>query len=317
MFSKISIIVCDVKANVFRIVRHFPLIGEKIKRKKYGRQRVMTIQEGRNILQTAIKEGKPFMAARFGTTEGAALYEYHRMQKLGVKYNQIHLDRMFVQAGFFPKQTDKLFQWAELETEACANIDLLGVMNFFGEEWIVKKYCNHARLMPNGGLGSARKGWASVLGGKKVLVIHPFSETIERQYREHREEIFPGTNALPSFDLQCIKAVQTIADQEDDRFDDWFAALDYMTEEIQKRDFDVALIGCGAYGFILASRIKQMGKIAVHMGGSLQTLFGIKGQRWDKNESVPYNDAWVYPSEEETPKGFEKVEGGCYWNPQK
>ena len=28
-----------------------------------------------------------------------------------------------------------------------------------------------------------------------------------------------------------------------------------------------------------------------------------------------YNDAWVYPDESYKPKGFEKVEGGCYWAP--
>ena len=70
-----------------------------------------------------------------------------------------------------------------------------------------------------------------------------------------------------------------------------------------------------AYGFQLASKVKRMGKIAVHMGGSLQTLFGIKGVRWNKNEAQLYNDAWVYPSEAETPKGYEKVENGAYWKP--
>ena len=126
-----------------------------------------------------------------------------------------------------------------------------------------------------------------------------------------------GGGPMGEFDLKCVKAVQTIADQEDSRFQTWFDALDHMTEEVAKQDFDVALIGCGAYGFQLASRIKRMGKIAVHMGGSVQTLFGVKGGRWDKQYASMYNDAWVYPSESETPKGFEKVEGGCYWNPTK
>ena len=57
-----------------------------------------------------------------------------------------------------------------------------------------------------------------------------------------------------------------------------------------------------------------MGKTAIHMGGSLQTLFGIKGSRWDNKYGSMYSEAWVYPSENETPAGFEKVEGGCYWN---
>ncbi len=172
----------------------------------------------------------------------------------------------------------------------------------------------NAQLMPNGGLASASKGWAHILEGHKVLVVHPFTDTIKSQYENHREEVFPGTNALPKFDLKCVKAVQTIADQEDSRFNTWFDALDYMTDEISKQDFEICLLGCGAYGFQLASRVKQMGKIAVHMGGSLQTLFGIKGSRWDSKYSNMYNDAWVYPSEDEKPKGYEKVEGGCYWN---
>ena len=150
--------------------------------------------------------------------------------------------------------------------------------------------------------------------GKKVLVVHPFTDTIKSQYENNREKIFPGTNALPKFDLKCVKAVQTIADATDDRFISWFDALDYMTEEVAKQDFDVCLIGCGAYGFQLASRVKRMGKMVVHMGGSVQTLFGIKNGRRSKYLTNLYNEYWVYPSKEETPPGFMKVEGGCYWN---
>lgn len=312
--EKMFLIWCELKAQVFRCIRHIPKIGKKISRSHYGNYKILSVSDGRKVLAEAIKAGEPYMAARFGTTEGAALYNYHKAKLLGGKFKKEHLKRICLLSGFFPESEELLFKWAELETEVCKDVDLLGVMHYVGEEWITRKFCKNARLMPNGGLGSARYGWAPVLEGRKVLVIHPFAETIEKQYREHREEIFPGTNALPLFDLQCIKAVQTIADAEDERFSDWFEALDYMTEEIKKRDFDVALIGCGAYGFILASRVKKMGKIAVHMGGSLQTLFGIKGSRWDANESIVYNDAWVYPSKEETPKGFKKVEGGCYWS---
>ncbi len=197
----------------------------------------------------------------------------------------------------------------------CSNVDLLGVMDFYGEDWIVRNLCHQAELLPAGALGSLRKGWTDVLEGHRVLVIHPFEESIQYQYKNHREEIFPGTNMLPKFDLQTIKAVQTIADSTDERFETWFDALDYMTDEASKRDFDIALIGCGAYGFPLASRIKDMGKIAVHMGGCLQTLFGIMGQRWENSDKMKdcITDAWIYPSETERPKGLEKVENGCYW----
>ena len=273
--DNIFLFLCELRAHCFRVGRHIPLVASKIHRTHYGEQKILSIPDGRQILISAIQKEAPYMAARFGTTEGHALYVYLKMKRKNTlnkkSYPSHNLNELFNNAGFFPKDEKYLYRWAELEIDACKNLDILGTMHFFGEEWIVRKLCSHATLMPASGLSSGANGWAHILEGKKVLVVHPFSATIEKQYRHNREKIFPGTNALPLFDLQCVKAVQTIADSTDDRFADWFEALDYMTDEVAKRDFDIALIGCGAYGFPLASRVKRMGKIAVHMGGSLQT----------------------------------------------
>lgn len=308
---------CGCKAQAFRAARKLPGIGDKLRRSRYGAQPILDTEAGRSVLKAAIERGEPFMAARFGTTEGAAFVSYWNVLlsagEAPDRLPQKNLDAIYRYSGFFPKDKNALWRWGETETEACADLDLLGVMFFMNEEWIVRNLCPQAQLMHNSGLASAAHGWAHVLEGRKVLVVHPFTDTIRSQYENHRTEIFPGTNALPAFDIRYVKAVQTIADQEDRRFATWFDALDYMTEEIGKQDFEAALLGCGAYGFPLASRIKRMGKIAVHMGGSLQTLFGIRGARWDKQFADMYNDAWVYPSEAERPQGFETVEGGCYW----
>jgi hypothetical protein len=99
-----------------------------------------------------------------------------------------------------------------------------------------------------------------------------------------------------------------------------------MKAEIDKQDYDVCLIGCGAYGFHLAAHIKRSGKKAVHLGGSLQLLFGIKGKRWEdpnygvKEWGIPFgsyseliNRDWVRPGDVYKPKNADKVEGACYW----
>ena len=298
-------------------MRHIPGMDDFAKAKKYGETQILSTEQGRKLIIDAVNQEKPFMVARFGTSEGAALYEYWKKKLLNGKYSVKYLDQICVLSGFFPNNLEKLYKWAELETKSCSDLDVLGCMNFVGEEWIYKTFCSQANIMPASGISSASKGWTWALEGKKVLVVHPFSESIMHQYSNNRENIFPNSNALPEFDLKCVKAVQTIADSTDERFNDWFDALDYMTEEVAKQDFEVALIGCGAYGFPLASRIKQMGKTAVHMGGSLQTLFGIKGSRWDEKYNTMYNDSWIYPSQSEKPLGYEKVEGGCYWNSEK
>ena len=106
-----------------------------------------------------------------------------------------------------------------------------------------------------------------------------------------------------------VNAVNSIGGGSD--YSSWFDALEAMKDEIDRKDFDIALLGCGAYGFPLAAHIKRIGKKAIHMGGSLQLLFGIYGKRW---ENYPYiNDAWIRPRVVDRPKGFENVEKGCYW----
>ena len=80
-------------------------------------------------------------------------------------------------------------------------------------------------------------------------------------------------------------------------------------------DFDIAIIGAGAYGLPLCSYVKLKGKKAIHMGGATQILFGIKGMRWDSHEYISklYNENWIRANSEETPINSNKVEGGSYW----
>ena len=166
--------------------------------------------------------------------------------------------------------------------------------------------------------------WTLALKGKKVLVVHPFAETIRSQYNR-RKYIFDNPDILPEYELKTLRAVQSNAGN-DVPFRDWFEALKWMEEEIAKIDFDFCILGCGAYGLPLAAAVKRMGKKAIHIGGGTQLLFGIKGRRWDNDayhwKNLPqlntsysslYNDYWVRPSQSETPKAAKNVEGACYW----
>ena len=88
-----------------------------------------------------------------------------------------------------------------------------------------------------------------------------------------------------------------------------------MKDDIDGHTFDVALIGAGAYGLPLSAHVKRSGKVAIHLGGALQILFGIKGRRWEAMPQISrfFNEAWVRPGAGETPDGNAKIEGGCYW----
>ena len=155
--------------------------------------------------------------------------------------------------------------------------------------------------------------WTSALVGKKVLVVHPFAVTICSQY-QGRERLFRDRSILPNFSIITLRPPQTIG-HGTDGFGSWIEALDHLICQVSKIEFDVALIGCGAYGLPLGAAIKAMGKPSIHLGGALQLLFGIRGRRW---EAMPQyaslmNDSWVRPSQDEIPVGAKKVDGGCYW----
>ena len=156
----------------------------------------------------------------------------------------------------------------------------------------------------------------------KVLVIHPFEEEIKAQYK-NREKLFKN-NLLPKFELKTINAVQSLGGDSD--FDNWFEALDWMKAKMDMIDYDICLIGAGAYGFPLAAHAKRTGKKSIHLGGSLQLLFGIIGKRWEdpnygvREWQIPkgsysslINENWIRPGNHLKPKNAQQVEGACYW----
>lgn len=270
------------------------------------------------------------MINKFGTTELDNICCYLvRQNKIGLKelwdslrgqysiYEDAALESLCKLSGFFPNQIDQWNKYAELAKNDLSEIDILA--SYLKPESIVKPYLTCETVNLDGFYAPFmwENPWTKSLKGKKVLVIHPFVETIEKQY-EKRELLFKNNDVLPEFgDLLLIKAVQSIADNASTTtFDSWFEALESMENKIDKIDFDIALIGCGAYGMELAAYIKRKGKIAVQLAGWTQMLFGIYGKRWLADQpqySSFINENWVRPSENERPKGFTKVEGGAYW----
>jgi len=216
-------------------------------------------------------------------------------------------------AGVFPPEPKIAERFGEIYYVDSQEIDILGSCQS-GEKILEKELSNAIKIrLQDIEPYYHENPWSVALEGKKVLVVHPFEKSIQKQF-QYRESLFEDPRILPKFKLQTIKAVQSAAGSSPD-FQDWFEALDFMKNEISKRDFDIALIGCGAYGMPLGAHVKRMGKKAVHLGGAVQILFGIKGKRWDEHPIISkfYNSYWTRPLPSETPQAHRKVEDGCYW----
>jgi hypothetical protein len=275
-------------------------------------KRLVPMRDCNDLIINALSNNEPYFVSRLGATEGVIIKKWLNNKKI----SSDDLDRVKNLSGVFPKTQDGVEKFCLEYSYAIKDVDLLGVFYSPGEGALIKKYGNkNLQLATLKGIEPFYHGtpWSKYLAGKKVLVIHPFAETIMKQYK-FREKLFKN-DLLPEFqNLQTLKAVQSVAG-ENAEFGTWVDALNFMKVQIDSFDYDVALIGAGAYGLPLGNHIKNKGKMAIHLGGSLQIMFGIKGKRWDDHPVISklYNEHWVRPDISESPKNKDVVEGGSYW----
>jgi hypothetical protein len=239
--------------------------------------------------------------------------------------HRLFLD-MSLSAGIFPISIETASKFSERYLNDIPEIDLLGCHQYYEKFMPLKSDLIKVQLEMLYPFFVLRP-WTRILKGKKVLVIHPFDETIKCQYKM-RSYLFDNQDVLPEFELITYKAVQSIRGNPVP-YKSWFDALDFMEKEIAKIQFDIAIIGCGAYGLPLSAHIKRIGKKAIHLGGGSQLLFGILGNRWteqyngyweyrpginiDINYKPLFNKFWISPLEIDTPPKAKSVENGAYW----
>lgn len=274
-----------------------------------------TLNDGDAVcaLGKMITGSTPFLFARWGTIEGDVVYK----MKIGVEPLPADYAALRQNAGVFPITEEVISEYCGIMEKAALEIDMLCVFYWQAhlDKWV--EWFSPKAVLVSSALEYPffSDSWTKFLIGLKVLVVHPFSQLIAEQYKK-RDKLFANQDVLPELDLITYQAVQSMGGNTE--YVDWIEALEKMKRDISEIDFDIALIGCGAYGMPLGAFIKsKLHKKAIHMGGTLQILFGIKGKRWESEsygyQHKLYNQYWVRPTDDLKPKGYEKVENGCYW----
>jgi len=288
--------------------------------------------EANELIAASIRDGKPRMISRFGTPESLALLNYldilrtqspSRLMRCHAflqgrwdKWEEKVKGLLYTNVGFFPTTDANLDRFARYYMTQIGSVDLIGVWKIVpGESFLIKRYCPEALRFDPSAFEPYffSNPWSLALEGRKVLVIHPFADSIEAQYRR-RKLLFRDPRVLPEFQLSTVRAVQSLAGSKTP-FKDWFEALAWMRGEVKKAEFDVAIIGAGSYGLPLSAYVKSLGKVSIHMGGATQILFGVRGKRWDnmREFSKIINEHWVRPSAAEMIPTGNEIENGCYW----
>ena len=293
---------------------------------------ILSAVKANALIADAIRAAKPCMISRFGTPESLALLNFlDLIETRGVsplkrwhgifqgrwdKWHEKIKALLFNNVGFFPITDANIERFARFYMSQIEPMDMIGVWKMVpGESFLIRRCCPEALRFDPSALEPYffDDPWSMALEGRKVLVIHPFADSIESQYRR-RKLLFQDPRVLPEFQLTTVRAVQSLAGNKTP-FADWFEALAWMQSEVKKADFDVAIIGAGSYGLPLSAYVRSLGKVSIHMGGPTQILFGIRGKRWDnmKEFSEIINEHWVRPAPSEMISGAQKIEEGCYW----
>jgi hypothetical protein len=201
---------------------------------------------------------------------------------------------------------------------ALTNSEIVGGWNYIYQNEVVKwsgcskvVHLNHMNPFTSG--INVQESWTWALANKKVLVILPFENSLRLQFEKIKSRKLLSEIWCPTTTFSCMSPPITFAGMNPEK--DWHEELINFCARLNNHDFEVALIAAGAYGALIADYIKRSGKKAIHLGGSLQLLFGIMGCRWEHDKNIrPYvNSEWTRPEEKEVPKLHAKVDKSSYW----
>lgn len=150
--------------------------------------------------------------------------------------------------------------------------------------------------------------------GKKILIISPFSKSINYQM-QHKNNIHLNY-IFPNFQHITYNTPITYNNQNDNESSinshsrNWNEECQRMASEINEIEFDIAFLSCGSYAMYLGDFIKNnMGKKALYLGGILNVYFGIYGGRYD----IPFFNKFLnldYQIEPFENKEIENISGG-------
>ena len=291
-------------------------------------QEQRSIEEGAKTIQAtllqSLKSGTGALIGRFGTVE-------LQVACSGVKQAWLTLER---NAGVFPIDDSSVNLWREAYKGAAKEADILATGWYSPlanhEKGLLKELDWKGKEVRLRSLEpyyvNANDRWTQLpeMEDQEICVVTSFSKTAETQIKK-AEMIWPSGDVLPR--VKGWHFVQTgyapvlaqgrarWMDATGEDIQSWNEAVDVLEKKVMETGAKVVLIGCGGLGMILGARLKAAGKICFVLGGATQVLFGIKGHRWSTHPVISkfWNEAWVWPLLEETPRGAETVEGGCYW----
>lgn len=276
---------------------------------------VLNGEAGHQVVRELVAQGVGAVG-KIGESElaGLASYAKYRDEQGFASRWTSRSRRLYTNAGVFPDNVLAYNDFARVMVEALSHVDVLAAWYNPGEARVVKEFASRAQLV---GLTCLEPHlwtdpWFSLLEGKRVLIVTPFVDTVRAQF-PHLAAVWRKKPQMGiPFELLTLRTPFCAAIAPSP-YRDWLTGFDDLRRAMDVLDFDVAIIGAGAWSLPLAVHAKDLGRLGIHLGGATQLMFGVRGKRWDTNRKhTPFiTDAWVRPTER--PPLLTNIEDGCYW----
>ena len=255
-------------------------------------------------LKERIHSKDPLSVIRLGNVEMTSL-----LQKKGI------FDQMYTNAGFYCNDERKLEevykQWRNAYVRAMINCDLMLDVVTCSSFQIKGALLNKLNIWrPTLAYIEDPRWWIENIIMEyegTIGIVSYFKKDIDKQLKVMNEIWRKKINKK----FIIVKSESSIKGNYP--HNNWTETFNDLKKRVLKeKEPDLWLVSCGCYGVPLTDEIASSGKKAIYVGGLLQLLFGLKGQRWDQKQDIYrlYNEHWRYPNER--PVNAENVEGWCY-----
>lgn len=250
-----------------------------------------------NIFTALLNSNNPVWIARYGGSDSDVYQMIIKTKKIYIQ----HINYIRKYNGFFCKDANTIssvvqksiedystsLNNADLITICCAHyIDTFITKNF--NPFVDTPITTYKFIESFEPFFKSFQIWGE---NKKILVISPFSKTIQYQTQSERlDKILANKFKFPN--CSFITYQTPITYNTDDsiseyfknvtkEYNNWMELSQKMCEEINDLEYDIAFITAGIYSMNFGNFIKQQGKKAIYIGGMLNVLFNIYGSRYD------------------------------------
>ncbi len=307
------------------------LLGKKeIYQKQLG-SHILTRRDFINDIKTAVKNQSGYAAARIGISEQFWMYYpavlHKEKNKTKLKVFEKHLRyHAYLQSGIFPVEPEFFIKYTAFMLDEMKHLDCLGMIldSVIGPEIIRFHHIDNnliyfKDMIPDKSTPSdPQNDYLQYFKDKIILIVCPFAHLLKkRAEKEIFERVWSKINKKWFFPkkVDSVEFPYGFDKETPERYDSSLELFASVENKIKKKNFDIALIAAGGLTVPLASSVKKLGKIAVSLGGDLQVLFGVRGQRWrgkPRWQRDYFNKLWV-----DTPARYKPDKpdacNGAYW----